>query len=490
MITRHATESPTHAASLDADVRETHTGIVVMAGDRAYKAKKALTTDFLDFSTPALREEACKREVELNSRLSAESYLGVAHLTDPAGGPPEPLVVMRRYPDASRLSTVVKRGSPVEAELAAVAEVVARFHEGADRGWHINAQAKISSVGARWQENIVELKRFAETVMPLEVIDQIERLANQYLSGRAVLFTQRIGDRRIVDGHGDLLAEDIFCLPDGPALLDCLEFDDHLRYVDCIDDVAFLAMDLEFLGRKDLADYFLSCYRRYSGDQAPASLVDFYIAYRAVVRAKVDGVRYTQGSLDAASDASRHLSLAIEHLTAATVRLTLIGGGPGTGKTTLARSLAERVGADDIRRELQQSTAISGEPGILDAGLYTAENVSAVYHEVIRRAHTRLANGQSVILDATWRDFRHRKLANELAAEARCAFLEIACAATVDAAAERVRRRPASNSDATPEIAEALAIADETWATAHRIDTSRGVAESTNEAEKLWRCTV
>src|SRR6185503_19575808 len=151
----------------------------------------------------------------------------------------------------------------------------------------------------------------------------------------------------------------------GPVILDCLEFDDALRYVDTIDDAAFLAMDLEFLDRRDLGDLFMQQYLSLSGDTAPAGLQDFYIAYRAVVRAKVDCVRVTQGHREAAADARRHLDIALEHLRAGTVRLVVIGGGPGTGKTTLAHALAERIQADvistdDVRRQLLRAGAITG----------------------------------------------------------------------------------------------------------------------------------
>jgi len=151
---------------------------------------------------------------------------------------------------------------------------------------------------------------------------------------------------------------------------------------------------------------------------------------------------------------------------------------------------AEVISTDDVRRELQQSTAIGGEAGTLDSGLYAAEHVSAVYDEVLRRAHTQLANGGSVILDATWRDSRHRGKAEELATKTASALLEIACKAPVGAAADRVRRRQTGNSDATPQIAEALADDYDSWATARRIDTTRGLSEAANEIETLWRATV
>ena len=213
-----------------------------------------------------------------------------------------------------------------------------------------------------------ELMRLVGDRVPGVLVHDIDRLAHRFIAGRAALFASRIIDRRIVDGHGDLLADDIFCTDSGPVLLDCLEFDDRLRNVDVIDDAAFLAMDLEFLGRRDLADSFLACYRRESAETAPAALVDFYIAYRAVVRAKVDAIRAIQGDPSGRDHARRHLELAQRRLRAGAVRLIVIGGGPGSGKTTLARGLAERFGAqvistDTVRRELAATGDVGGRAG-------------------------------------------------------------------------------------------------------------------------------
>ncbi len=491
-----ACASSTNASRPYAEIRETHTSVVLLLGDKAYKVKKPVTTDFLDFSTSEAREQACQREVELNRRLAPDSYLGVAHLSDPSGGPAEPVVVMRRYPDESRLATMVRNGAPVTAWVERVAEELARFHEGADRNRAIDEQAKVHAVTARWQENITELKRFAGSIVSAEKLREIESLVMQYIAGRSVLFTARIGDRRIVDGHGDLLADEIFCLPGEIAALDCLEFDDQLRYVDAIDDAAFLAMDLEFLGAKDLADSFLDAYSRLSGDTAPASLKHFYIAYRAVVRAKVDCIRVGQGNAGAASDAVRHMDIAIDHLRAGAVRLVVVGGGPGTGKTTLAHRLAERFGADvistdEVRRELQESGTVTGTAGVLDRGLYSADNVGAVYHDVLRRAHLLLAGGRSVILDGTWRHQQQRSAARELAAESHAALSEILCVTSVQTAASRVgSRTPGSASDATPGLAEALTVAAQDWHDAYRIDTGRPLEDSVSEAETLWQNMV
>ncbi len=479
-----------------AEIRETHTGIVVLIGDRAYKGKKPITTDFLDFSRPDNRERACAREVELNRRLAPDSYLGIAHLSDPSGGPAEPVVVMRRYPDPSRLSAMVRNGDPVSSPLECVAEEIARFHDRADRGRVIDAQGNVRAVGARWKENIGELERYAGKVVSAEKVCEIGSLATQFIAGRSALFTARIEDRRIVDGHGDLLADDIFCLPGGVEILDCLEFDDELRYVDAIDDAAFLAMDLEFLGAKDQADFFLDQYTRRSGDAAPSPLKHFYIAYRAVVRAKVDCILVGQGHAEAARDASRHLDIAVSHLRAGAVRLLLVGGGPGTGKTTVAHRLAERVCAqvistDEVRRELQESGDVSGTAGLLGRGLYSPQHVAAVYKEVLRRAHLLIAGGQSVILDGTWRDPHQRAKARELARKTQSAVAEILCVASAETAAARVGGRPPGDaSDATPGVAKALSVTGQDWREDCRVDTTQPLVDSIRVAESLWRDMV
>lgn len=471
---------------------------MILLGELAYKVKKPVTTDFLDFSTPQARERACADEVALNRRLAPDSYLGVGHFQSPDGGAPEPVIVMRRQPDELRLATLVHTGHDVTEDLSRIAEVLARFHAGAHRGPDVDDEARQAAVAARWQENLAELARYADGVVPgLDpgIVAETSRHATAFVSGRAALFDSRIAAGRIVDGHADLLADDIFCLPDGPVLLDCLEFDNRLRYVDGLDDAAFLAMDLQYLGRADLAEDFLARYLDVAGDDAPESLQHFYIAYRAGVRAKVDCVRYTQGHPEAAADAQRHLAFALAHLHAATVRLVLVGGGPGTGKTTLARGLAEELAAevistDDVRAGMVARGEISGEPGVLGEGLYSPENIEAVYAAVLQAAQKILAAGRTVVLDGTWSDPHYRDRARQLADEAQALTVELCCAAPLDASVDRIRARTETTSQVTPEIATALAGHDTSWPQAHRLDTTRTPADSVVEALDICRATT
>ena len=478
------------AGDLDAQVHETHTGVVILLGEKAYKVKKPVITDFLDFSTRESRNRACEREVVLNRRLAPQSYFGVAEYSGPASQLSEPVIEMRRYPDAARLASLVEAGESVLQHLCVIAELLAQFHRKAARGPAIEAEGRPDAISARWHQNLAETEQHGTGIVERSSVAQVRRLVDQYIAGHTALFEKRAGEGRIVDGHGDLLADDIFCVPEGPAILDCLEFDDRLRYVDGIDDVAFLAMDLEFLGRGDLGDAFVDEYRRRAEDPAPTSLTDFYIAYRAVVRAKVDCIRVGQGHQDAVAHARHHIDIALTRLRSATVRLILVGGGPGTGKTSLSKGLSEKVDAqvistDDTRRKLQEAGCLSGAAGDLDKGLYSRENVTKVYDEVLRQAELLLRRGTSVILDGTWRDERHRESARKLAADNAVPLVELTCSLPLEVAAARIEDRAESSSDATPRIAAALAANRSSSSGEHHIDTRRPLADSVAEAHRI-----
>ncbi|WP_078960445.1 bifunctional aminoglycoside phosphotransferase/ATP-binding protein [Streptomyces sp. NRRL WC-3618] len=228
-----------------AEVCETHTAVVLFVGDRAYKVKKPVDLEFLDYTTVAARRAACEREVALNRRFAPDVYLGVGELRSPDTGVPKPLVVMRRMPSARRLSRLVRGGAPVDDVLRAVARQLATRHADAPRSREVDEQGTSDALLSRWAASFAQVRAMADDGLPLDgvgEVGEVERLVRRYLSGRKRLFDARIGQGRVVDGHGDLLADDIFCLDDGPRVLDCLEFDDRLRHVDGLDDAAFAAL--------------------------------------------------------------------------------------------------------------------------------------------------------------------------------------------------------------------------------------------------------
>jgi len=228
-------------------------GFVFLVGALAYELKKPVCTAFLDFSTRQQRLEACRREVKLNQRLAPDVYLGVTEVTGVDGRPCDHLVVMHRMPEDRRLATLLDAGALLDDPVRQLARMLAAFHAGARRASEITAEGGRDALRARWVDNFAELRRFHETVLDGALMVELERLALDFLDGRESLLASRQRAGRIVDGHGDLLTGDIFCLDDGPRVLDCLEFDDRLRYLDGLDDAAFLAMDLEYRGAAELA---------------------------------------------------------------------------------------------------------------------------------------------------------------------------------------------------------------------------------------------
>jgi aminoglycoside phosphotransferase family enzyme/predicted kinase len=464
-----------------AAVAETHTAVVFFVGDRAYKLKKPVVFGFLDFRSRDVREAVCRREVELNRRLAPDVYLGVVRLTCGSNpdGLDEPLVAMRRLPADRRLARLVATGADVRDDLRRLAHLLAAFHAGADTSAEVAAVASRDATASRWEANAAEMAPFVGPILDPVVGERVIRLARRYLAGRGPLFAARIRRGRVKDGHGDLLAEDIFCMPDGPRVLDCIEFDDRLRWGDVLADVAFLAMDLERLGRPDLAAAFLASYREFAAESWPESLAHHYVAYRAQVRAKVACLRAAQGDAPSVGAANDPMALALAHLEAGRVRLTLVGGLPGAGKSTLAAGVGDALGAvvirsDEVRKQRAGVDVNDRRPAALDAGLYAPQATADVYAELLAEARTCLANGQSVVLDASWRDPSWRAAARAVAAQAVADLAELRCVAPRDTIEARVRLRAAVGgdaSDATVAVARAMAEAEEPWPEAIAIDT-------------------
>ncbi len=466
-----------------AAVAETHSAVVYFAGDRAYKLKKPVNLGFLNFSTVPARAAACARETELNRRFAPDVYLGIAEVRGPDGELCDHLVVMRRMPAARQLSALVRAGEAQDEPVRMVARTLAGQHASAARSVRIDHQGSLEALRGRWDDNIEQTMQAAARLMDESVISEVARLADRFLAGRGPLFAARVSGGYIVDGHGDLLADDIYCLDDGPRILDCLDFDDRLRWLDGLDDASFLAMDLERLGAPDLARRFIEWYAEYSGDPAPAALRHHYVAYRAFVRAKVSAIRHGQGDRAAGGEARLLTDLTLRHLRAGAVTLALIGGLPGTGKSTLAGAVADRLGwtvlsSDLIRKELAGLSPQRSAASEYGTGIYSSAWTERCYDELLRRARMLLGNGESVIADASWVSDGHRASAAAVAGDVSAQLVQLCCTAPQELVRERIRTRKPGASDADSTIARRMADKMAPWPTATMIDTSQGRADA------------
>jgi aminoglycoside phosphotransferase family enzyme/predicted kinase len=461
-----------------AAIAETHISTVFFAGDRAYKLLKPVRTGFLDNSTAAQREVACRREVELNRRFAPDVYLGVSEIRE-NGIVADHLIVMRRQPSDRRLTRLLATSERDDA-VRQVARAVAVIHAAQPPDARAAELARRDAVGALWQHNFTEMESFVGPVLDPEVFAEIRSLVTEYVAGRDALFEARIADGFARDGHGDLLADDIFCLPDGPRVLDCLAFDDDLRLGDVLLDVAFLVMDLERQAGPDVAAAFLRWYQEFSNEHHPQSLADHYVAYRALVRAKINCIRAGQGAQHAARDAASFLAMSLGHLRAARCRLVIVGGAPGTGKSTTARGLCAATGyslltSDEVRKDLagigHDQHAFAG----LGEGIYEPSMSDRVYAALVARAQILLGMGESVVIDASWTTAKSRDAAREAALAARAEIVEFRCVLDPEIAAARIERRLRDGndlSDATPAIARSLAAGAAPWPEALDLDTS------------------
>ncbi len=457
---------------------ETHISRVFLAGSHVYKLKKPLKYDFLDFSTVAAREHACREEVRLNQRLAPDTYLGVVPVIHTPsgdyqlGGPGQVVdwtVEMRRLPAELMLDSLLRRDKLLPEQIDRLAATLVRFYRSMTP-LSLTPQEYCDRYLSHVRGNLRELLAVKHH-LPRGVVERVHGFQLQLLSLRPALFEERVRAACIVDGHGDLRPEHI-CLSDPIAIFDCIEFSSDFRRIDIADELAFLAAECDFLGAAWIGPQLLACYQYQSGDRPAPVLWDFYKSYRACVRAKVAALRAEQlqeQGREAAAEAQRHVALADRYVEPWLRPLVLVVGGlAGTGKTTLAATLAEALGAellrtDVIRPELFGAGTHAAET---DGGIYHPEARERVYEEMFLRAAAFHADRISVVLDGSFSTLDLLRKARELAVDPRSVFLAAQCICRPETAYERIGRRLAEArdvSEAGPEIHDIQRMRWESW---------------------------
>jgi aminoglycoside phosphotransferase family enzyme/predicted kinase len=434
---------------------ETHISWVFLAGARVYKVKKPVDLGFLNFTTLARRRHFCREEVRLNRRLAPDTYLGVVELKGAGrrvrvggrGRTREVAVAMRRLPAGRMLDRLVRTGRADPDVLDAVAVTVARFHALAETGGEIDRLGGIETVRGNWEENFAQTDDLPADVLPPEVRKAVRGFVDGFLQAEAPRFAARVRAGRSRDCHGDLQAQHV-CCTDPIRIFDCIEFNHRFRYGDTAGEIAFLAMDLDRLGRPDLATRFLNAYFEASGDWEAVPLLDFYRAYRAWVRGKVLGFQVADRPALAAP-ARALFELAARYAgPRPPARLLVTTGVMGSGKSTVARAVAARLGAivirtDAVRKRLAGLPLHERAAHGFGEGLYTPAMSRRTYAEALRLAGETLAAGWPVIVDGSFPTRAERETARALAGRRGAPFAVLWCEAADEALRRRLRRRSA-----------------------------------------------
>ncbi len=286
---------------------QTQISYVFVAGDHVYKVKKPVDFGFLDYSTLDKRRALCEKEVQLNQRLCADAYLGVVPVTKNAGSyvvggagdVQEYAVRMRVLPRDAMMDVLLPQGKVTEDMIRRVAARLADFHAHAATGGAVDEIGGIDSVIKNVEENFTQTEKHIGDLVSVETFDRITSFARNFYTNRANLFHERVAEHHVRDCHGDLHAAHV-CFCDTICIYDCIEFSDRLRFIDVAADIAFLAMDLDRYGRRDLSNLFIDAYIARSGDKGLLELLNFYKAYRACVRFKVNCFQYDDEFIPAA----------------------------------------------------------------------------------------------------------------------------------------------------------------------------------------------
>lgn len=447
------------------ELSQTHISFVLLAGEHVYKLKKPVRFAFLDFSMLERRRHFCHEEVRLNRRLAPDAYYGVTAIcrrdsgfalaAEDAADAVEYAVHMRRLPADRMLSALLDRDAVTVELIDTIAATLAAFHAAADAGPAVARGGDPAVIAGSMDDDFREVDAFHGDTIAAADDAAIRQFCRDFLRRHDPLLRRRQADGRIRDGHGDLHAEHICCTT--PLVIyDCIEFNPGFRHRDVAAEIAFLAMDLVYHGREDLADHLVARYAERTRDADLPALVPFYACHRAYIRGKVDSLKSRETEVGAAEraaareSAARHFALAYRYTWAYTPRLVVVVGLSGSGKSTVAAALHARTGFTHINSDTTRKR-LAGIPPTTRAGpeLYTPAQSARTYAAMYDAAAHALAAGRGAIVDATFQRRVDRDAARTVAQRAGVPILFIECVCPEPVVRRRLAARRRRGDDAS-----------------------------------------
>jgi uncharacterized protein len=473
---RHPEAYP-HPVETDTGIQvvETHISWIFLTGGYAYKLKKPVNLGFLDFSTLGQRHRCCLEEVRLNRRLCPDLYLDVLPVAGKNGayriggeGPAADYVVrMVQFDRKFELDRLLRGHALTVERIGEIATIVAAFHRTAPRA---DAASPFGTPDVLLEPMIENLDITEQIVhsdgetAAMETIRQWTLGEHRRLSG---FLRQRKAAGFIRECHGDMHTGNMVIWNGRIAIFDCIEFNRKLSVIDVISDASFLFMDLEHSGQTHLAWHFLNAWLAATGDYAGLALLRLYCTYRAMVRAKVTAIRFSQenDTEERATILDEHrsyLSLALGYVRPSPPLLVLMHGVSGCGKSMLASKLADTGGLVHLRSDIERKRLFGigpeGKSALAGLDIYTPIATERTYGTLLDAAESALSGGFMVIVDATFLKASQRLPFIEMAGRMHCPCRILCLHAPVETLMERVRNRlltGADPSEADPAVVEA-----------------------------------
>ncbi len=452
----------------DLAVMETHISWVVLAGAYAYKIKKPVNMGFLDFSSLAARRYYCEEELRLNRRFAPDLYLEVVPITGEVDAPHvggsgpviEFAVKMRRFEQTALLDAKLARGELDGIAVEALARKIAAFHIIAPNALTTPGIDPAVGLLTPALENFRQMLPLLESADDVEALTQLRAWTLTEHQRPAGLLAKRLAEGRIRECHGDLHLGNIVQINGEPTPFDCIEFNPALRWIDVVSEVAFLVMDLEAHGRRDLAWAFLNTYLEAGGDYDGIAVLPFYLVYRALVRAKINLIRATQAvaasdqRLGALAAYRRYIALANSYTKTRRGAIAITHGLSGSGKTTLTQPAVTVLGALRIRSDIERKrlhglAPLARTKSAVATGIYGAQATDRTYEQLARHARAVAGAGYPVIVDATFLKREQRAVFQALARELGVPFAILNVGAPPELLRERVAARAAQGGDAS-----------------------------------------
>ena len=458
LLTPEAFAHPVSEISL----RETHISWIVLTGSFAYKIKKAVKFDFIDALTLERRRTLCNEELRLNRRLAAELYLDVVAITRNAvrllvggdGPAVEYAVRMRQFAASDELPALLAKQYVGVGQIEELGESLAQFHLNAAVAPPAQAPEKTQQMYESVFGNLAQLLAHfqGEHSMALNRLIDWTHDTAQALE-RAFEARERAGFVR--ECHGDLHAANLVRLHGRLVPFDCIEFDPRLRWIDVMNDVAFLVMDLTGHDRSDLAVALLSRYLEVTGDYEGVHLLPFYAAYRALVRAKVDALAAAEVPARACEfhdRMQRRIRSALSWIAPRQPLLILMHGVSGSGKSWLSGQLVPELRAIRMRSDVERKRLAGVLPTQSAAerhreGIYSPQFSHRTYARLADSAESCLRAGFDVIVDAAFLEATDRELFRALARRVGSRRILISCQADPGVLTERITRRSSGLGD-------------------------------------------